>query len=361
MARNVLFLVHGMGVHGEGWSKADGGPIPVLQEVAASYPELRGKDLEEHIDFCEVTYDHVFERIFAHWKEHAEPLNGAVSSVSGAWDQVVEWLAEDDGEGFGRTHVADVALYYFFRFYRELVRIEVIDQIARKVTKVAKEVEEDVAFVVLAHSLGTMVAHDSLHLLATVGWQQKPDEEPLTEPFRASSFNLAGFFTAGNVTDIIHTEYSPYSSVVRPGPVSSSSANCQRYFNFRHELDPFTFPRAFEPLGFGLGFFEVPVRHFRELNVHGFGHYLRHPRVHIPILNVAWPGTAVTRDEFIEAVRPKNFPQWGGDFGTKDPEWASGLEKIKQEIGDDPDVLRWLGILRRFLRLARDLHESQED
>src|SRR5205085_3320237 len=44
----------------------------------------------------------------------------------------------------------------------------------------------------------------------------------------------------------------------------------------------------FRPTTWGPGYKPIgPLSHFRQANVHGFTHYLDHPRVHIPLIRAA--------------------------------------------------------------------------
>jgi hypothetical protein len=73
---------------------------------------------------------------------------------------------------------------------------------------------------------------------------------------------------------------------VRPLSANSGEGTyCDRYYNFRHEFDPFPAVRAFKPAGWGADYRRVEdLRHFHEFNVHDYLHYLDHPVVHIPII-----------------------------------------------------------------------------
>jgi hypothetical protein len=115
-----------------------------------------------------------------------------------------------------------------------------------------------------------------------------------TEPINGSGAYLAAkgwrldnLFMVANVSRVLHRLTVPfYRSSVRcefaPG---DGDAGIRHYASFRHSLDPIAAVRAFTPAGWGSRFMPVSVEHLLEWNVHGLEHHLRHPDVHVPILN----------------------------------------------------------------------------
>ena len=77
----------------------------------------------------------------------------------------------------------------------------------------------------------------------------------------------------------------------------------------RNRFDPFTWPKQFDPgiwpdaptARAGL-YRSIVVHHVRQLNVHGFAHYLRNPRVHVPLLQVLAGEPTIPDDECDKAI-----------------------------------------------------------
>jgi hypothetical protein len=76
MAKNVIFFVHGMGQHYEGWSTEDNGPIAKLSKSSEYYsgfsPDLPSSNSAECI---EIRYD-TFGKILARRSELVNALRG---------------------------------------------------------------------------------------------------------------------------------------------------------------------------------------------------------------------------------------------------------------------------------------------
>ncbi len=334
MPKHVLLFVHGMGVHGDDWVSGDTGAVETLKSASKRYAFFQTNPLENFVDFAPISYDSVFRNIVGQWQANA----AAVSSLPGnTLGGATNWLtnAGDTEKNFWWTHIADVALYRCFPTYRQAVRAHVMNDI---VAKIAPAVNAGANVSILAHSLGTAVAHDTLHLLGSTGsFNGNPNA------LVATNFRFNNIFMVANVSRLLQTqdtEMAPvYKSVIRPGKTADPATYCQRFLNFRHEADPFTFPRMFEPVDFDpLRYRNEVIRHYWKANIHDVSHYLLHPRVHIPILRALTKAAAVTPDEEKAAVNPDNFPQIGGNFAfvQKVVDLAKRLNDLQIELGEDP-------------------------
>jgi hypothetical protein len=254
--------------------------------------------------------------------------------------------AGEKEKNFLWSHVADIAMYRFIPMYRERVRSHVIAAMADRIEK-AFEADGSATCSVLAHSMGTAVAHDSLHLLGTVRWGSQ------TSPLNPSHWRFNHLFMVANTSRFLQSEdremKKAYESIVRPGPIEDPNSYLATYWNMRHEADPVPFPRAFDPVGWK-NYSQVLVRHYYTPNVHDLSHYLLNPRVHIPILRKLTNPKAITPEEEIAAVNPDKFPQFGGDleFIHKAKLMALKLEEIKSALGDEPDPKEWIRLLVQF-------------
>lgn len=349
MARHICFLVHGVGTHEPLWSEAVAGPVETLKAASRQYDYFRERDLEDKVEFVPLHYDDVFSDAVARWQADAAAVQSL--GLPGPAESLLAWLpaADPEARSFWWTHVADVALYRLARVYRQQVRSRVLEQIAARV-----EAEPGPPRCsVLAHSLGTAVAHDCLHLLGTVRWGGHANA------LSPRHWRFENLFMVANTSRLLQTDDDQmkkvYESIVRPGGVEDPSSYCGAYWNFRHEADPIPFPRLFEPAGWK-GYAGVAVRHFYDANIHGLSHYLRHPRVHIPILRRLVHSRAVTPEEEIRAVNPDAFPQFGGRFAAveKAKALAARLEELKAELGEDPDLSDLLRLLVEFFRRVKE-------
>jgi hypothetical protein len=357
MGKHILFVIHGIGVHGDDWAEAADGPVTTLKKIVADqgYEHFKTRKIEDRVDLHPITYDAVFQKVVKDWKDKIQGL--PASDPPEIKERLLSWFGQADAEerNFWWTHVADLVLYRFFGFCRNEVRTHVLDRMAEPLEAAAKEGPP--ACSVLAHSMGTAVAHDCLHLLGTVRWGKRAN------PLSPRHWRFENVFMVANVSRLLQTsdaEMKPaYLSIVRPGPVEDPESYCGRYFNFRHEADPIPYPRMFDPAGWK-GYQGVVVDHYRDYDVHGFSHHLISPRVHVPILRLTVHRRAVTEEEEIRAVNPDNFPRFGGKLqqGAAVEEFVSDLAKLRAGLGDDPDFAAWIEAIMEFRRVIKKLRAA---
>ncbi len=346
MPKQLLFLIHGIGVHETDWAEEVDGPVKTLRQVSRQYPYFQSKPLEARVEFVPIHYDEIFQEIASKCQQDTAQIQQL--DPTGTLTGALSWMASagEKENNFFWSHVADIAMYRFCPVYRERVRSHVIAQIAKRI-EAAFDADGSAACSVLAHSMGTAVAHDSLHLLGTVRWGDK------TNALNPSHWRFNHIFMVANTSRFLQTEdremKKVYESIVRPGPVEDPGSYCATYWNMRHEADPVPFPRMFDPVGWK-NYSAVPIRHYYDPNVHSLSHYLLNPRVHIPILRKLTTPKSVTPEEEIAAINPDRFPQFGGKFTViqKAKELAVRLEALKTALGDDPSPAHWIKSLVQF-------------
>jgi len=341
MAKNVIFLVHGVGVHPAGWSNADDGPIKALSDAAEYYPGFSEQDpLSAAVEFVEIRYDDIFDDIRTRWAELAQSLNGKGLGIATPpiLDSITEVLAQADGDSVIATHVLDVGMYVGFRLVQRLVQLRVASEMMKTIADHAAEDEGSRHYSVIAHSLGTTVAHDSIQRMATAGWLS--DAEKLSgaladggfttddlqrvvkrygkNPFAPSNFKFDCLFQIANTSRLLSQTKPAYDSSVRPRFSSGPRNNAvHRFFNVDHVLDPIgkfrkhrakeAWPRAASKAT-AMDLFDID--HIHDINVHGFAHYLFHPALHSRILTAAAP----TRFKFPDFQTARARVADGGDF-----------------------------------------------
>lgn len=341
MAKNVIFLVHGIGVHPEGWSKADDGPIRALSDAAEYYPGFSEQEpLSAAVEFVEIRYDDIFDDIRTRWAELANNLNGAglPMATPPILDSITGALAQADGDSVIATHVLDVGMYVGFRLVQRLVQLRVASEMMKTIADHAGEDEGSRHYSVIAHSLGTTVAHDAIQRMATAGWLS--DAEKLGDaladgnfstddlqravkrygknPFSPGNFKFDCLFQVANTSRLLSQTKPAYESSVRPRFSSGPRHNAvRRFFNVDHVLDPIgkfrkhrakeAWPRAASKAT-AIDLFDID--HIHDINVHGFAHYLSHPALHSQILMAAAP----TRFKFPDFQAAKKRLVEGGDF-----------------------------------------------
>lgn len=331
MAKNIVFVIHGIGEYDQHWLQADSSAAHQLREDAKHYGFFDGKNLDTFVEFVPIIYDDIFLRILNHWNDLGEALESAIPVMPDVASKVVDLLKRSDDDEWIINFAGDVVLYWGFRLFQQRVVLRVLAQITKKVADTITSSDQVPGYHVLAHSLGTAVAHDALHHLGTEDWLGALDHAPFSDldgqegaadhdAYRASlakmkqEFGVANPFHPGlfqfetvtmlsNVSGLIHPSESPYRSIVRPGSASAESAFTKNYLNINHKYDPvsiagnFKMPNSWEMQG-GV---DVSVDHVVEKNIHSASHYVAHPNVHLRLLQ-SYVDPYFCTDEDINAV-----------------------------------------------------------
>ncbi len=337
-----------MGVHGDDWVT----PVRTqLCDVATRYDRFDTPSaLTEDVDIVPITYDHVFTGQLERWREAADDLRSFTEQEGinlGQSHFLFDWLSgatETESNAFW-SHVVDVLLYRYVQDVTKQVRLHVMRDIAAALAE-RMQGGTPVEATVLAHSLGTAVAHDSLHLLGSLALDG-------SEAFMARNFTFTSLFTLANVSRALQTAPGPYESIVYPITPERPGGYLRRYFDFRHAVDPIPAVRPFSPVGWISRFHAVlGLDYFRDFNVHGFAHYLDSPRVHIPLLNTLVP-FAIPEEEADAAIAA--YPRVEGiDCLAVLDAFAERARQIVSLVANTDDPKRLVIAGAQFLAAAQE-------
>ncbi len=331
MAKNIVFVVHGIGDYDQSWLQADSSAAHRLREDAKNYGFFEGKSVDTYVEFVPILYDDVFLRILTHWNDLGEALESAIPVMPDVASKVVDLLKRSDDGEWIINYAGDAVLYWGFRLYQQRVVLRVIAQITKKIAETITSSDQVPGYHILAHSLGTAVTHDTLHHLGTEDWLGALDHAPFNDldgpdgeadhiayrnsldwmkdelgvanPFHPSLFQFETVTMLSNVSGLIHPSESPYHSIVRPGSASSEGAFTKNYLNVNHKFDPvsiacnFKMPRSWEMQG-GV---DISVDHVVEKNIHSASNYVAHPNVHLRLLQ-SYVDPYFASDDDIKAV-----------------------------------------------------------
>lgn len=382
MAKNVLFLLHGVGRHSPNWAFETDGPVPTLERAAQRYSYFRGRKLSDIVEIVPLYVDDIYDRILKTFSDRVAALNGA----GGAPDALKMVLslnqkATDAGRDDLVAYGADVPLYRGFPLFAKRIQLAINLRIAQVIADKSKAPDGQLPkYVVVAHSLGTAMAHDSIHLLGTENWldvsyssgpaEATGDAQGFREahrlltqrfgtanPFAPGFVDFRSVFMISNTSRLLQTVCAPDKSLVCPIPRGSASAYCQKVYNVDHRLDPiskivpFQVPAEWPRTGGG----QITVEHLHEANVHGFAHYLENPKVHLELLMDLIDDFEPTEDE-IEAV--DCFPVLGGRLAEAAEVKRRAIEEslgrmIAQATSEATNELeRWLAVYDSLISLA---------
>jgi len=318
MAKNIVFVLHGIGEYQDGWMERESSAVPALRKAASDYPFFEGKSLDSYVDFVPVLYDDVYERILKHWSDLGEGLKNSIPVMPPFADKVASALQGATDDKWWHNTGADVLLYWGFKLFQQRIVLRVIAQIAKKVADTITLGGETPGYHILAHSMGTAVAHDALHHLGTESWLSALENAPMNDadgeaakaqraqlldtldllrqdfgvssPFDPSLFSFESVTMISNVSALIHGVEGPYTSIVQPGSATTHGAFTRQYLNVNHDFDPISLVGNFQmPAGWGMrGGVNIDLNHLVDVNdpsaIHNAAHYMAHPNLHLRLL-----------------------------------------------------------------------------
>lgn len=376
MPKNIVFFVHGIGQHAEGWSKAADGPIAALNEAMQLYPAcfVAGKKLEDYLDLVEVRYDDIFDKVFTTWNNLGSSSSGSSEFV---WVNEVQKLmtSVNENKDLFLRYGGDVLLYCGFDLVARAVRLRVNSVIATKIYQAylaaAGSPGQVPRFSVIAHSLGTAVAQDALFQLANAKW----DEDIAAVSSQRPELNIA--------THLNKKDQSDYQAVIEgakqnpdsPIPVglnslfliantvpflrrtgeyalqraASGGYDCTRIYNVNHLWDPVSKicgGLSIENPRSHWSWANIKISHVHDKNVHGFGHYLSNPAVHCAIFSklIETDFTDACYDSAQALSQQTEWQGFGGQLANLEQQARQLLEQqlnaISTGIGSKEGLLR---------------------
>jgi hypothetical protein len=372
VTKNIVFVLHGIGQYTDGWIDMESCAVPALKKAAKSYAFFEGISLDSFIEFVPILYDDVFERIMQHWADLGEGLSSSVPLMPKFAKKVVDLMKQAGDDKWTLKTGADLALYWGFRLFQQRVVLRVLAQIS---TRVADTIGGPVMpeYHVLAHSMGTAVAHDALHHLGTESWlaqlkkaefddadadAAKADRAEYLDghgrfaqlrdnPFNPRTFKFSSITMLSNVSGLIHPSASPYESIVRPGSATDHNAYATNYFNVNHKFDPISLIGNFEmPAGWTLvNGLDRKLDHLvgNIEEIHDAAHYITHPDVHLRLLAQYVDTYSPTADDFsqIAAFQNKN--------GIKPQSLNAAKSFLKGDVGPLGELVSKLKILTKLV------------
>lgn len=347
--KHVLVLVHGMGDYVDDDGGIDSGwadrAEATLEELYAQYSMLKLMPFEDRFEVVKIDYDTVFNDLITKWAHQSVDLKSAGVPIEGVVKEVFDWL--DGGakqtDNFAWTHVADVVLYRYFRLVRQRVKVHVAKQI---VAALKPNAHGSVGqWTVIAHSLGTIVAHDVLHALSV---ETAPETGlPILDTMVPSA---TAFVALSNVSKVLENDAPVYDSEVVPPTELNPTTVCFNYLSADNRYDPFLLLERFDPKDDPewklarkqKSYLPVRTKNVQELNVHSFRNYMVNPAVHIPLFDLIVGPGFVLPDERAQAER--DFEQIADD----------ALLKEAQKLAKDSKAETWFERIGKFYALLEE-------
>ena len=368
MPKHTCFLIHGMGGHGEGWSKR---AVTALGKAAAHHNIIDSAEkIDAAVEFVEIRYNEIFDGIVKNWNTLASSLSDMPGAIQPEVSKVTTWLTENtkDDAGFATTHALDVSMYLLFKIISRMVQLEVASQMMVKLAAHAEDANH--RSVVIAHSLGTAVAHDAIHRLANTEWLSNPGKiEAIATRAQQLGTDLTGdeitaqkavfnsafgpgqscfdsIFMFANVSPVLHqVGVSPAKSYCAPrfaDPNKPERFQAERFYNIGHVIDPvhiigdFRAEKSWPLAAANDAAYDISVKHFWDNDIHTLDHYFINPRVYREILpTIMNVGNAF---KFYKAAgsrlegENRDFPEIGPNY-QDDPEAVATIKSNLNDLG----------------------------
>ncbi len=294
MAKNAILLIHGMGNHSSPETDASGNRIHgsfarefigVSTNTLQRYEKHRGESIEDHLDVHEYNYNEFFDKMRKEFSDRAKNVKDRLEAISGLYGisfpgdlagRLAALEADFGNDEFFYTHWLDVI------FYTTMLGAKVRVDAGKKIAELVEEYGQNKVHV-MAHSLGTAVVHDTLHLL------YRPEYDPDDEipDLSLTNHKLGSVWMVANVSRLVNRFtglVDPMKSPVKPGDRGCAS----QFYNIRHELDPFTWLSRFDPANNGSWIPEsIYVTAYNNIvtnlvvdpDTHSFPQYMADPKV----------------------------------------------------------------------------------
>ncbi len=319
MARIPIFIIHGVGdyvdiddkgiAHNADWFAT---VKKSIRNAYESYDHLKANKFDDIVDLVDIHYDEEFEKIINVWETMRDKLTQGMAqnttehrAVTQAV-KVLDGILDEDNPKL-RTHIVDLVLYEFVQFVREAVKNSVALQIRTKLLSTQSRWRGE--WHVIGHSMGTAVAHDTLHGMFTDGNFGVKDCWCGTLMMVANCSRL--------LEDWFKPEWDVYKSLVKPQLLAGNTA-LNTYINVRHEFDPVAMPRAFapdaswvDPTTLAKRYVPITFNDSRSRDIHAFENYFENPEVHIPFFRSVFGQGSITQaeaDAAIASYRAQTIP-----------------------------------------------------
>lgn len=319
MASNpVVLIVHGMGsatppdLKENRLGSVGDEFVKFANTALRRYPNHKSDDITKYVDVHEFYYNDVFEDIRKEMADSAKKMSDRLAAIGGLHGgrflptfvgDMAGWEQKFGDDEFFYTHWLDVI------FYTTFIGGAIRARFATQLAKLIKEVGNKKIHIV-AHSLGTAVVHDSLFKLYPTNGIPPGGAGAF---FSVEDDQLESLWMISNVSRIVNSvsklsDPTSSRSTVKPGPGGA----VKLFVNARHELDPFTMIRRFDPPNDGewistttykLKYVPMVNDIVIDPNTHSFGQYIQDPNLAFPLFRVLMGSKfKATRNQRLAAI-----------------------------------------------------------
>ncbi len=278
--KNMLIFVHGMGQDTRD---------SVESEIKTILSGNLEEDISKHVDIRAIAYNQVFDS----WRKRArEDWTAAVNALEGrvhfsGMKDLLTGMTDIDDDHFNRTHWLDVVLYM------STLGVRVQLEVAQQLVAVLREFNNggnlhSRRLVIMGHSLGAAVTHDTLYKLWTGGF-----EHDRSVNLSNLALKFHALFQVANTSRLLKTSVDPTSRETSVRPAYGGMID--RYYNVNHKYDPIALIKAFKigDISHWLPgedypedrYIDIQLKGIYDINTHSLSHYLSDPRLYCELFN----------------------------------------------------------------------------
>lgn len=343
MNKPIVLVIHGMGTHEPGDLKKD--IIEGLNEAAKNF-ELNDFDFNEKVEFFQFNYSTFLDEIRQRDANQASSIAEHLTLLQGhgLGENIVvkltEFFADFDEDDMLYSHWMDV-VYYGLMFWGEKIRVD----FAKKINDVMIEANRGNRDVhIIAHSLGTAVAHDTLAKL----FRNDVDITSEVPGLDIAKFRIKSLWTVANVSrllNLLNDIADPNKSIVN----ATDNGCCDYLVNIRNIYDPFTWVKQYNRDEGNYQLLEVDT--VRNLNTHDINEYMAAPLVSAYIFaNIL--GIELTENQWEKGVSTH--------AKTTINKPAQELKATFEDLQNQSDTDNKVEALEQMFTAARELKKRME-
>ncbi|HEY0974645.1 MAG TPA: hypothetical protein VGE57_09145 [Solimonas sp.] len=316
MRKQVLFVVHGIGEHAEGWSDEFAELLAKQWDAIDTCTDIERS--EGAFEVVPLSYDAVFEDIRRRWKEDREAVTAALGGLE-APDELIGPLLKvwesTEKNSFVNTHALDLLLYYTVPMVRARVCVTVYNKLLQHLIKGPLP-----EWSIIGHSMGTSVVHDVLQGASINHWEAIGGALP-------SAIRPHVICMLANCCALLEKKgdskqypgkwpWDVYQSNVWPGRTTEGRMS-RYYLNVTHRLDPVSMPKPFSPSPHWPGrledastpagsmkpYVDVALKVVLDENLHAITHFAQDPRFYVPLFRMLGGRKAVSVEKENDLIK----------------------------------------------------------
>lgn len=348
-----VYFIHGIGQHSKTWIDEPDLKTTLRKKIsdAWSFYQPKPGDIGEHIALQSISYDNVFTDLYEHWDNQAKALLNHLGTqslsetkLSGFIETLQKPAAEVKSENAIYTHVLDLFWYRLSGSIQGKIVAHCANQILSDIKQ--HQLKGDHTFSIVAHSMGTSVAHKVLQDLYS-------EEASRAELSSILKFRL--LMQVSNTSLVLSSDRDRhYDTLVKPSRFANKGV-CNYMVNVSHRLDPVSELVRFDPdIESWQDRDEIRQQRYQDIrisrltdrDVHSIVHYFDNPKVQEAffekILDRSLPAAKKTEAwSAFEARTPEGrFKQVKKDYEKIVQQRVDEIEDYLEQIRQFSDILK---------------------